>query len=216
MWIQIINKLKEVDNKYQLHVGGDFQDPRYFVYFNYIRKEMKIEDNFILHGWIDNVEEFLEDKDYILSTSIHEGHPYNILESMARGIKPIIHNFDGAKSIWPNELIYNTIDEAVEKITEESYDSESYRRFIEDNYSLEEQIDLIETILNIYYGKKDTPSKKLLEIDEQANNLEKSNNSVSQSSSKVESNHKNQFGKIWDEYSKIDSFQLMNDPQIKL
>ena len=148
MWIQIINKLKEVDNKYQLHVGGDFQDPRYFVYFNYIRKEMKIEDNFILHGWIDNVEEFLEDKDYILSTSIHEGHPYNILESMARGIKPIIHNYSGSKEQWPNELIYNTIDEAVEKITEQTYDSEGYRRFIEDNYSLEKQIDLIEKIIN--------------------------------------------------------------------
>ncbi len=140
-WIQIINKLKEVDNRYKLHVGGDFQDPRYFVYFNYIKKEMKIEDNFILHGWIDNVEEFLEDKDYILSTSIHEGHPYNILESMARGIKPIIHNYSGLKEQWPNELIYNTIDEAVEKITEQTYDSEGYRRFIEDNYPLEKQID---------------------------------------------------------------------------
>lgn len=149
MWIQIINKLKEVDNKYQLHVGGDFQDPRYFVYFNYIRKEMKIEDNFILHGWIDNVEEFLEDKDYILSTSIHESFGYNIAEAMARGIKPIIHNFDGAKTLWPNELIYNTIDEAVEKITEPTYDSEGYRRFIEDNYSLEKQIYELEQIINV-------------------------------------------------------------------
>ena len=146
-WIQIINKLIEIDNRYKMHVGGDFQDPRYKIYFDYIKKEMNLENNFILHGWINEVDKFLEDKDYTLSTSIHESFGYNIAEAMARGIKPIIHNFDGAKSLWPNELIYNTIDEAVEKIKEESYDSEGYRRFIEDNYSLEEQICKIKKIM---------------------------------------------------------------------
>jgi glycosyltransferase involved in cell wall biosynthesis len=214
-WIQIINKLKEIDNRYKLHVGGDFQDPRYKIYFDYIKKEMKLENNFILHGWINEVDKFLEDKDYTLSTSIHEGHPYNILESMARGIKPVILNYSGAKEQWPNELIYNTIDEAIEKITEQTYDSENYRRFIEDNYSLEKQIDNMEAILNIYYSKKDASSKKTLKTDEQANNLERSNNNISQTTSKDESNHENQFGKIWDEYSKIDSFQLMNEPSNK-
>jgi glycosyltransferase involved in cell wall biosynthesis len=146
-WIQIISKLKEIDNRYKLHVGGDFQDPQYKIYFDYVKKEMNLENNFILHGWIKEVDKFLEDKDYTLSTSIHEGHPYNILESMAGGIKPVILNYSGAKEQWPNELIYNTIDEAIEKITEESYDSESYRRFIEDNYSLEEQICKMEKII---------------------------------------------------------------------
>lgn len=214
-WVQIIGKLKEIDNRYKLHVGGDFQDPLYKIYFDYIKKEMNLENNFILHGWINEVDKFLEDKDYTLSTSIHESFGYNIAEAMARGIKPIIHNFDGAKSLWPSELIYNTIDEAVEKITEQAYDSESYRRFIEDNYSLEKQIDNMEAILNIYYSKKDASSKKPLKTDEQANNLERSNNNISQTTSKDESNHENQFGKIWDEYSKIDSFQLMNDPPNK-
>ncbi|MDK2907087.1 MAG: hypothetical protein PWQ66_1048, partial [Petrotoga sp.] len=152
-WIQIISKLKEIDKQYKLHIGGDFQDPRYKVYFEHIKKEMKMEDNFILHGWINEVEKFLEDKNYIISTSIHEGHPYNILESMARGIKPVILNYSGSKEQWPNELIYNTIDEAVEKVTEETYDSESYRRFIEDNYTLEQQIYEIEEIIS--YPKKD-------------------------------------------------------------
>jgi len=148
MWVQLISKLKEIDNNYKLHIAGDFQDPRYKVYFEYIQKEMRMEDNFILDGWIKEVEKFLEDKNYIISTSIHEGHPYNILESMARGIKTVILNYSGSKEQWPYELVCNTIDEAVEKITEQAYDSESYRRFIEDNYSLEQQIYKIEGILS--------------------------------------------------------------------
>jgi glycosyltransferase involved in cell wall biosynthesis len=79
-WIQIISKLIEIDNKYKLHIAGDFQDTRYKVYFDYIKKEMKREGNVILHGWINEVEKFLEDKNYIISTSIHEAYPYNILE----------------------------------------------------------------------------------------------------------------------------------------
>ena len=180
-WIQIISKLKEIDNRYKLHVGGDFQDPRYKIYFDYVKKEMNLENNFILHGWIKEVDKFLEDKDYTLSTSIHESFGYNIAEAMARGIKPIIHNFDGAKSIWPNELIYNTIDEAVEKITEESYDSESYRRFIEDNYSLEEQINRIgENIKSLnmfnksYYSTISQMGFKENDVFEVVSSLEKS------------------------------------------
>jgi hypothetical protein len=108
---------------------------------------------------INEVEKFLEDKNYIISTSIHESFDYNIAEAMARGIKPIIHNFDGAKTLWPNELIYNTIDEAVEKITEQAYDSGSYRRFIEDNYTLEQQIYEIEEIVENFDKSKSLEKK---------------------------------------------------------
>ncbi|WP_123821334.1 TDP-N-acetylfucosamine:lipid II N-acetylfucosaminyltransferase [Petrotoga sp. HWH.PT.55.6.1] len=179
-WIQIIGKLKNLDNKYKLHVGGDFQDPLYKEYFEYIKKEMKMEDNFILYGLINEVEKFLEDKNYIISASIHEGHPYNILESMARGIKPIILNYSGSKEQWPNELIYNTIDEAVEKITEENYDSESYRRFIEDKYSLEQQVYEIEEILNTDNRERIKGQAILLNAKEKDNNPDVINTNVSE------------------------------------
>ncbi|HPT59735.1 MAG TPA: glycosyltransferase [Fervidobacterium sp.] len=148
MWIQIMARLAERDKRYKLHVAGDFQDSRYGVYFDHIKREMNIENNLILHGWVENVDEFLRDKNYVLSTSIHESFGYNIAEGMASGIKLIIHNYAGAKEQWPKELIYNTIDEAVEKIIDKDYDSERYRRFIEDNYPLQKQIVCIENLLS--------------------------------------------------------------------
>jgi len=45
----------------------------------------------------------------------------------------------GRHWMWDQE----TIDEAIERILEDNYDSESYRRFIEDHYSLEEQLNCI-------------------------------------------------------------------------
>ena len=147
LMIQILNKLLKIDEGYKIEWVGKHQDIRIAKYLQHILRDMGIEDKFIFHDWTDNINGWLEDKHYFLSTSIHEGYGVAIMEAMAKGIKPIIHNFYEARGFYPDTLIYNTIDEAVEKITEQTYDSEGYRRFIEDNYSLEKQIDLIEKIL---------------------------------------------------------------------
>ena len=157
--IQILKKLLKIDEEYRIDWAGDHQDIRIKKYLNYILKDMGIEDKLTFHDWTNDINSWLEDKNYFLSTSIHEGYGVGIMESMARGIKPIIHNFYAARGFYPDELIYNTVDEAVEKITEESYDSESYRRFIEDNYSLEEQIHEIEEIVENFYKSKSFEKK---------------------------------------------------------
>ncbi|MEJ5258002.1 MAG: methyltransferase domain-containing protein [Fervidobacterium sp.] len=181
MWIQLLAKLKRIDKNYKLHIAGEFENFRYKVYFNYSIKEVDLEENMILHGWVKDIEKFLEDKNFVLSTSIHEGHPYNIMEGMARGIKPIILNYRGAKEQWPNDLIYNTLDEALEIITNKSYDSESYRAFVELNYSLEKQIveiyRLIKSIDDKTYNTQKTSvsviSNKDVVEDKNKENLEK-------------------------------------------
>lgn len=140
LMLQILSKLLKIDPEYKVYWVGKHQDIRIAKYMNYILKDLKIEDNFVFEGWTSNINSWLEDKNYFLSTSIHEGYGVAIMEAMAKGIKPIIHNFYAARGYYPDDLIYNTIDEAVEKITEQTYDSENYRRFIEDKYSLEEQV----------------------------------------------------------------------------
>lgn len=156
MWIQLIAKLKEIDNRYKLHIAGDFQDLRYKVYFEHAIKELKLNENVVLHGWINNVDKFLEDKNYVISTSIHESFGYNIGEALARGIKAVILNYRGAKEQWPNDLLFNTLDEALESIiVSEKYDSERYRAFVEDNCSLEKQILEISCMLKNEFNSKE-------------------------------------------------------------
>jgi len=155
MWLQIMGLLKKIDPRYNLSIAGDFQDYRYHLYFHYFIEEAGLRDNVRLLGHVNNIEEFLEDKNYVLSTSIHEGHPYNIMEAMAAGIKPIIHNYVGAKSQWPKELVFDLIDE-VKEIVEEEYNSESYRTFVEDRYSIEQQIHNIRRVLEIIIAADST------------------------------------------------------------
>ncbi|MEN3008910.1 glycosyltransferase, partial [Pseudothermotoga sp.] len=145
MWLQVIGMLKKMDERYTLHIAGDFQEIRYANYFKHFIKDSGLEKNVKHYGFVNDVIALLEDKNYLLSTSIHESFGYNIAEAMARGIKPIIHNYAGAKTQWPEKLIYNFLDEIAIKLVD--YDSESYRRFTEENCSIEKQTARISNLI---------------------------------------------------------------------
>lgn len=137
--LQIISKLRRIDKRYRLFIAGEFQDEENMMYFKYMLKEMGLEEHVIFDGWQKDINSWLEDKNYVLCCSISESQNMSIMEAMAKGIKPVIHNFVAAREIYPSYLIWDTIDEAVEMILSEDYDSAKYRAFIEANYSLKQQ-----------------------------------------------------------------------------
>ena len=148
MALQILKKLADIDKRYILHVAGSFQDSRYKIYLEYMINEMGLQDNIILYGWVDDMDGFWKDKNYLLHTSIHESFGYAIFEAMARGIKPVIHNFRGARELYPKNVIFNTIDEAVHLITWPYYPSKEYRLWIIDKgWTLKNQLKQIKDII---------------------------------------------------------------------
>ena len=151
--LQVTDKLVKVDKRYKLHIAGEFQDELIKLYWDYQVKKMNLEENIIFYGWQDNIQEWLYDKNYILSSSIHESFGYGIAEAMSLGVKPIIHDFVFSEEIWDSKYIWNTIDESINMIISKEYNSIEYREFIEKNYSLEKQInkinELIKNIINI-------------------------------------------------------------------
>lgn len=87
---------------------------------------------------VEDLDEWLEDKNYLLSASKKETYGYNIAEAMAKGIKPIIHTYFGYESVWGNSpWTWASLDEAVNLI-KGKYDSNAYRQYlIENNLHLE-------------------------------------------------------------------------------
>lgn len=138
----------DVDCRYKLFIAGKFQDYRFKLYFDQLINEMSLGNNVMFDGWQDDIDKWLDDKNYILSTSVLESQHLSLMEAMSKGIKPVIHNFVGAKSIYKKEYIWNTIDEAIKQIKSDEYDSEEYRSFIMEKYSSERQIAEIRNILN--------------------------------------------------------------------
>lgn len=152
--LQIMNALVKKDKRYKLYVAGQFQDPLIELYCNDQISKMNLKSNIIFQGWQNDIGRWLDNKNYILSASIHESFGYGIAEAMSRGVKPVIHNFLFADEIWGKKFMYNSIDEAVKMITENDYNSEQYRAFIENNYSLKKQLIGIRNLLSDLFEKK--------------------------------------------------------------
>lgn len=142
------------DGRYTLHIAGQYQDPRYALYFKQMTRELGLEGSLFFEGWQKDLDKWLEDKSFILCSSLLESQNMSVMQAMAKGIKPVVHNFAGAENIYPGKYLWNTIEEAAAKITEPDYSPEEYRKFIEGRYSLEDACGNITILLEgLYSGR---------------------------------------------------------------
>lgn len=125
--LQILNMLPE---DYTIHSLGVWNDmhPWEMAYFwdmvGRAKAKFTITDN------VGLVSSFLKDKDFILSTSKKEAFGYSIGEGMAMGLRPIVHNFYGGKYIWPEDMMWNTVDEAAQMIQQGPGEREQWREYL--------------------------------------------------------------------------------------
>ena len=118
--------LAKMPKDYTLHIAGNLNDAQFLVYLDHIVHHSGY--HVYLDGRIEDIDGWLEDKNYLLSTSIAEGCPNNVIEAMAKGIKPVIHRWPGAKRMF-GDFVFTTVDEAVEMISPDSpYNSYDYLR----------------------------------------------------------------------------------------
>lgn len=137
----------DYDDRYKLYMAGTFQDERDLLYYQQMINEMELKNNVFYQGWQEDLDEWLEDKNYILCTSILESQNMSVMQAMAKGIKPLIHNFVGAKGIYLPQYIWNTIDQCVGLLNEKNYNSKEYNEFVSENYSLNKQIFLTKELV---------------------------------------------------------------------
>ncbi len=147
--LQVALKLKQIDPRYKIHWLGQRSDSNWeYAYFDEFVEHHKLNiefTNILLNE--ETVDGFLEGKNYLLHGSIKEGFCYAIAEAMAKGIKPVPHRFFGADDIWPG-LTWNSIDEAIDMITEDRYDSASYRQYLIDHgYTLPQMMEKFDAII---------------------------------------------------------------------
>jgi len=158
--LQCMQKLHYIDPQYRLFFAGDFQDTALKQYLKHMVDALELRDVVSFDGWQDDVNSWLEDKHYIVSTSIIESQGMGLLEGMACGLKPVIHNFPGADQIFPSEFLFNISEEFCRQILSDTYEPERYCRFVEENYSLGNQLAKINKIFTQL--EAETDSNKLL------------------------------------------------------
>ena len=154
--LQCMQKLHYIDAEYKLFFAGVFQDPMLEQYIKHIVQALKLTNVVFFDSWQEDINSWLEDKHYIVSSSIGESQGMGLLEAMACGLKPVIHNFPGADQIFPSEFLFNIAEEFCQQICSESYESQKYRRFIEENYPLQKQLIEINSIFTQFETEIDS------------------------------------------------------------
>ncbi|MCG8377626.1 MAG: glycosyltransferase family 4 protein, partial [Chlorobiales bacterium] len=136
----------------KFHIAGQVQHKDLWRYFWWKLRRHGSADRVYFHGWQNDVNAWLDDVDanYLISTSWSESFAYNIAEAMAKGIKPVIRNFEAAEELWPTRCIYNNIEEAIDLFNETSYESKSYRQWVADRYDSEHEA---KQYLDLFFGK---------------------------------------------------------------
>jgi len=138
--LQCMQKLHYIDPQYKLFFAGVFQDAALEQYIRHMVKALDLSDVVFFDGWRDDVSGWLADKHFIVSASISESQGMGILEGMACGLKPVVHNFPGAEQILPPEFLFNIAEEFCGQICSDSYQPQRYRAFVEEKYSLKQQL----------------------------------------------------------------------------
>jgi pentatricopeptide repeat protein len=144
--LQCMQKLHYIDAEYKLFFAGNFQDPMLEQYIRHMVEALELTDVVFFDGWQEDINSWLQDKHYIVSASIGESQGMGMLEAMACGLKPIIHNFPGASQIFPSEFLFGISEEFCEQILSDTYQPQRYRKFVEENYPLTNQLSKINDI----------------------------------------------------------------------
>jgi len=144
--LQCMQKLHYIDPEYRLFFGGEFENTALEYYLKHMVDVLDLGGVVFFDGWQDDVNSWLDDKHYIVSTSMIESQSRGVLEGMACGLKPVIHNFPGAGQTFPSEFLFNISEEFCEQICSDRYEPQRYCRFVEENYPLENQLKEINDI----------------------------------------------------------------------
>lgn len=129
--LQVMHKLRP---EYKFHFLGDSSREKWLhAYIDQMIEVFNLDVTFTER--VDSVDEWLEDKNFLIVSSQKEAFSYVAAEAAAKGIKPVIHNFYGARHVWPPSWIWNTVEQAAWMIDMAGYRSQAYRDYIEKYYS---------------------------------------------------------------------------------
>lgn len=144
--------LADLPRDYSLHVVGKGLISWRKAYVEYFIKQNNLNVEFIES--VDSMNDFLEDKDFFLYTSVKEAFGFSPAEAMSKGVKSLIHNYYGADVVWKDyPYVWNTVAQATQMIMETIYmptyleAKQSYRRYIEDNYPYQAMLDKYDELL---------------------------------------------------------------------
>ncbi|MDR0621890.1 MAG: glycosyltransferase [Deltaproteobacteria bacterium] len=123
----------------KLHIAGMYQDARYALAIPHFFEKAGLTDRVTIYGHVAEPDEWIKDKDYIICTSLNESQGLGILESMSRGVRPLVYDFPGADDLYLPSHLWTTFDQLIERY-DNPVDPNEASQFVATYYSKEREI----------------------------------------------------------------------------
>jgi glycosyltransferase involved in cell wall biosynthesis len=146
--LQCMQKLHYVDPSYRLTFSGQFESPVLEQYVRHMTQTLHLEHVVTFEPYPNNLNAWLSDKHFIVSSGIGESQVEMVLAGMACGLKPVVHSFPGAERLFSPEHLFSIAEEFCERVLSSPYEPEAYRRWVEARYPLAEQFAKVRGILD--------------------------------------------------------------------
>lgn len=132
---------KTDDTSWKVFVQGDWRHDVWRWFNHYVRNQLKdlgLEDNVIItEDRVPSIDEWLEDKNYLVTFSMKDAFSIIVGEALAKGIPAYPHNFPGAIDIW-EDYTWKTIDGLIYMMLNRPKPSADHKFFVASRYSNEE------------------------------------------------------------------------------
>lgn len=162
--IKVLEKLIKQDDRFRLHIMGKSYNEVPWIKNNPVEKEYFDEceeyinknnlNKYITYGGFVEQKDLYKNLGYVLSLSDLESFHLAPAEAACAGCMAMFLNWDGAEYIYPQNVIYENIDNIIDEIlraydNKEYYNNEvnNFRNFIIKNYGISRFIDEIKQYL---------------------------------------------------------------------
>jgi len=144
--LHAFHHLLSVGEDVELHWAGAVQELRFDYYIQHMLIRLGLSDKVKMYGKVEDIAEFLKDKECVICTSPWESQNLSLMEGMLCGCKPLIHNFPGAEEVYDKKWVWNTFDE-LHALFSAEYTPEAYREYIVERYDFDKVIEQVLEVL---------------------------------------------------------------------
>ncbi len=165
---ELLSELSARDERYQLHVAGPIADVAQARALAYRAEQTGLDRHLHLYGPLAPSEEsgFYAQCSHVVVTDVLGGHPDCALQALASGARAVVRDYDGSRSIFPADLLWNTVGQATDQIADAAgYAPAAYRAFASDHYDRSTQIAQVTGLLDRLFADADAGRASLLFAD---------------------------------------------------
>ena len=133
--LMCFQKLHYLDPDTRLHLGGEFADAATRDYVEHLIETLELDNVVFLDGPIGNMQKWLRDKHYLLSTAIDGAGFETVWQAMACGLRPVVHTFAGLDERLDAAYIFTLAEDFCEHVLSRPYEPAACRSYVERAYA---------------------------------------------------------------------------------